>query len=63
MASRDQIVALLGGEDVTASAEALIGKSILDFTHDDLQRVIDTRNAEIAVTEAEIAARKAKGDS
>jgi hypothetical protein len=39
--NRDAIVAWFG-ESTAADVEALIGKSVEEFTTDDLQRVIDT---------------------
>jgi hypothetical protein len=56
--NRDQIVAWFG-ESTVADAEALIGKSIEEFTTDDLQRAIDRLRAEIAAAEKEIDAIKA----
>ena len=56
--NRDQIVAWFG-ESTAADAEALIGKSIEEFTTDDLQRVLDTLHTEIGAAEAEIDAIKA----
>lgn len=41
-------------------SEALIGKSIGDFTIDDLQRCIDTLNAEVAAAQAEVDALQAE---
>jgi hypothetical protein len=52
--NREQLIAMLG-EDTVARGEALIGKPIGDFTIDDLQRCIDTLNAEAVASEAEVA--------
>jgi len=41
-------------------SKALIGKSIGDFTIDDLQRCIDTLNAEVAAAQAEVDALQAE---
>ncbi len=51
--NRDEVIAMLG-EDTVAQGEALIGKSIEDFTIDDLQRCVDTLNANTAAAGAEI---------
>ena len=59
--NRDEIVAWFG-ESTVADAEALIGKSFEEFTTDDLQRVLDTLNAEIGVAEAEIGTWQPAGD-
>jgi hypothetical protein len=56
--NRDEIVAWIG-ESTVRDAEGLIGKSIEEFTTDDLQRVIDTLHEEIGAAEAQIDALEA----